>query len=393
VAGIGNIRISRGGAEKVKIAILVLEFPPRHLAGTEIATYNLAKHLAARGHEVHVITTWDDGLPKESTLEGILVHRIRVMRIPLLGFASYFVGAFRVIVRVNPDLIHSQSIPTALHSLLMKKVLKKPYVVWARGSDIYLPSRLDKLFCRFTLKKASTVITLTADMKKNIRSICQQEAIVIPNGIDLDKFNALPRESVRNCLNVREDGKIVLFVGTLRTVKGVRYLIHAMRIVSQKELGARLILVGDGEERQYLEKLTRDLNLGDSVTFLGKVLNEKVPEYMAAADVFVLPSLSEGFPVVILEAMASGLPIIATIVRGMPEIVHDGENGFLVQARNPAQIAKRLILLLEDDQLRGKISRNNKERVNDYTWEKVIDSIEQVYRKVTGSSKLSHRYR
>jgi len=116
---------------------------------------------------------------------------------------------------------------------------------------------------------------------------------------------------------------------------------------------------------------------------MGKVPNEKVPEYMAAADIFVLPSLSEGFPVVIVEAMASGLPIVATNITGLPEIVHDGENGFLVEPKNPAELAERILLLLQDDELRGRIAQNNKQRAKDYTWEKVIDRLEEVYEKIT----------
>ena len=115
---------------------------------------------------------------------------------------------------------------------------------------------------------------------------------------------------------------------------------------------------------------------------MGKVPNEVVPQYMAAADILVLPSLSEGFPVVIVEAMASGLPIITTNVTRLPEIVHNGENGFLVEPKNPAELAEKILLLLQDDGLRGRIAQNNRRRAKDYTWEKVIDKLEEVYQKV-----------
>ncbi len=100
---------------------------------------------------------------------------------------------------------------------------------------------------------------------------------------------------------------------------------------------------------------------------------------MVASDVLVLPSLSEGFPVTILEAMASGLSIVATTVGGLPEIVKDGENGFLVEPNNYGQIAEKVILLLEDEELRYKISKNNKERTKRYSWGHAVDKLEEIY--------------
>jgi glycosyltransferase involved in cell wall biosynthesis len=103
---------------------------------------------------------------------------------------------------------------------------------------------------------------------------------------------------------------------------------------------------------------------------------------MAASDVFALPSLSEGFPIVSLEAMASGLPIVATKVGGLPEIVEDGQNGFLVEPRNPGQIAERALLLLNNDKLRQRISGNNKEKVKEFSWENVVSRLEGLYRSL-----------
>jgi len=101
---------------------------------------------------------------------------------------------------------------------------------------------------------------------------------------------------------------------------------------------------------------------------------------MAASDVFVLPSLSEGFPVTVVEAMASGLPIVATTIRGLPEIIKDGKkNGFLVEPKNPEQIAEKVLLVLENDKLRERISEKNKEKAKGYSWEAVIEKLERVY--------------
>lgn len=364
----------------MKIAILVPLFPPKWLAGVEIVTYNIAKYLARRGHEVHVITSLDDGLPVESMENGFFVHRIFWRKIRFLGTISFWIKIFLVLKKINPDIVHAQNIGNGIPAFLAKKIFKKPYVVYGHGSDVYLPWRFKKPISKLVLKNADAVIALTEDMKKAIKKIYNRDVLVIPNGIDLEKFEDLSRVTFRKRWKIEDEEKILTFVGTLRPIKGVEYLIRAMKIIRQKNADARLMLVGNGEEREKLEKLVKELILEEYVRFIGKVQNEEVPEYMAASDIFILPSLSEGFPVTVLEAMASGLPIIVTRVRGLQEIIKDGENGFLVEPKNPEQIAEKVLMLLEDDELRERISKNNKEQAEGYSWESVVARLEKVYR-------------
>lgn len=367
----------------MKIAILVFYFPPKGLAGTEIATYNIARQLAKRGHEVHVITSLDEGLPREGMEQGFYVHRLGWRRLRFVGIISFWLKIVRVLRKIEPDIVHSQGM--GMPGFLAKKFFKKPYLVWERGTEVYSPGLFARLLSKLVLRNANAVIALTKDMKREMQRTCKRDILVIPNGIDLERFENLPPDVMRGQLQVRAGERLVLFVGRFRPEKGARYLIEAMETIRQKNQPVRLILIGEGGEEEALKLLVRQLNLGDYIDFLGQIPNEEVPRYMAAADVFVLPSLSEGFPNVILEAMASGLPIVATKVAGLAEIIKDGENGFLVEPENPEQIALKVLLLLEDDDLREKISGNNKERVKDYTFEKVIASIEQVYQKVVAA--------
>lgn len=363
----------------MKIAILTPLFPPKHLAGLEIAAYNIAKHLAKRSHEVHVITSLDKGLPKESAEENFYIHRFKTSKIPILRTVSYYMNSFVTVKKINPDIVHIQTIFLALSGLLIKKFLHKPYVVYGRGSDVYFSWRFKNLISKPILKNADAVIALTEDMKREVQKIYDREVFVIPNGIDLERFENLSKEVSRKRLKIKEAEKIIIFVGGLRPVKGVKYLIEAMKIVMDKNENTSLFIVGDGEERGYLESLVRNLNIERYVTFIGKVPNEDIPEYMVASDVFVLPSLSEGFPVTVVEAMASGLPIVATNVRGLPEIIKSGEKGFLVESKNANEIAEKVLLLLEDDVLRERISKNNREEVKKYSWENVVEKLEGVY--------------
>ena len=372
------------------VAILVLLFPPKWVAGTEIATYNIAKHLAKRGHEVHVITSLDEGLPKESIEQSFYVHRIKIPQMRFLGIVVFWLKALPLLKRLKPDMVHGQSTTMGIVGFLAKKLLKKPYTVYARGSEVYLPWLFKTPISKLVLRRADVVIALTEDMKTEMQKIYSRDVAVIPNGIDLESYEDLPtKEASRQRLALNNNDKIILFVGTLRPVKGLKYLIQAMNMVRQKDTKARLMLIGYGEERQSLEGLVKELDLGDRVTFVGKVPNEKVPEYMAASDIFVLPSLSEGFPVVILEAMASGLPIVATKVGGLPEIVKDGENGFLVKPRGPEELADKVLALLENEELRRGMIRNNRNKVQQYSWENTVGQLEAIYSHVVKGTDKS----
>ena len=129
----------------MKIAILVIGFPPMVLGGTAVATYNIAKHLSKRAHDVHVITSLDKGLPKESINEGFSIHRGKVVKKPFFGVIMYSIHAIRTIVKLNPDIMHVKSIHLSLITLIINKVFQTPYVIWAQGSDVYLPSRFYRL--------------------------------------------------------------------------------------------------------------------------------------------------------------------------------------------------------------------------------------------------------
>ena len=125
--------------------------------------------------------------------------------------------------------------------------------------------------------------------------------------------------------------------------------------------------------------MAKELNIGRDVFFAGKVAPDKIPGYMAASDIFVLPSVSEGLPNVLLEAMAARLPIVATEVGGVPSIVKNGINGFLVEPKNPSQIAQSILNLLEGDETRRRMANENQREARKYDWDAVVDQLERVY--------------
>lgn len=360
----------------MKIAILVYLFPPKWLAGTEIATYNLADHLARRGHEVHVITSHDAGLPEFSDENGFYIYRIEWPKIRFIGMIIFWLKIYQKLRTIKPDVFHAQSVLSGIPAWAAKKFLKIPYVVWGQGSDIYLPDRFTRLTSKFILQNADAVLALTQNMKQKMKQIYDRDISIVPNGIDLEKFK-IPSESKKG-----RDAKTIVFVGRLHPVKGVRYLLQAMKIVHAEMPDAKLILVGDGEERENLESLTNSLGIRECVEFAGKVPHERIQDYMNQAEVFVLPSLSEGFPVTILEAMACGLPIVATNVRGIPNIVEEGVNGYLVNVKSPDEMAERILFLLQNDEMRERMSANNREKVELFAWDKIAIRVEDEYQQV-----------
>ena len=362
----------------MKIAIIVSLFPPKWLAGTEIATYNLADHLARRGHEVHVITSHDHGLPYLSEENGFYIHRIAWKKIRFIGIVSFWAKIHLRIRKIKPDIVHSQSLLSGIPALAAQKFLKIPYVIWGRGSDIYIPGRFTRMTSKPILQNADAVLALTKDMKQKIQEIYDRGITVVPNGVDLERFK-ISSEGKKE-----DNANTIVFVGRLHPVKGVQYLIEAMAIVHREMQDAKLVLVGDGVERSRLEELAERLDLNDCIQFAGQVPQERVPQVMNQADVFAMSSLSEGFPVVLLEAMAAGLPIVATNVGGIPDIVEEGVNGCLVNAKSPDEIAEKILILLQNDEILKKIAANNREKAELFTWDKITGTVENIYFECPG---------
>lgn len=361
----------------MRILIFYPLFPPKWLGGIEIASYNISNQLAMCGHDVHVITSLDNGMPNISKNGNIHVYRLYWWKIRIIGTLLLWFKTFFKIMVIRPDIIHIQAIGNGIPGFLAKRFLRIPYVIWGQGSDIYMPWAFKNPISKIVLSNADAVIALTNDMKKKMQKLYMRDISVIPNGIFVKQFTV-----DYNKLSVLRKNKKLLFVGRLNPVKGVKYLIQTMNIIRNNGYNAKLTIVGDGEDKQELQQLVKDLNLGEYIDFIGRVENKEIPKYMANADIFVLPSLSESFGIVNLEAMACGLPIVATRVGGLPEIIEDGVNGFLVEPRNSGQLAKKIILLLNDDKLRMKIKKTNKEKAEQYDWSNIIIQLEGIYSSV-----------
>lgn len=231
-----------------------------------------------------------------------------------------------------------------------------------------------KLLLKATYRRADRIVAVSETTKAGLIScydIRSDRIRVIHNPIDLEKVAYLSSEEVGHPWFDEKGLLLVIGVGRLVAEKGFPYLMKAFSIVSRVMPNSRLIILGEGQERARLEKLKRELELEDRVDLLGYQRNPY--KFMARAHVFVLSSWFEGFPNVVLEAMACGLPVIAS--RGptaAEEIITHGENGLLVHPGDEHSLAKAMLRLLGDRELRGKFERNGKERVREFSLEKIV---------------------
>jgi glycosyltransferase involved in cell wall biosynthesis len=209
---------------------------------------------------------------------------------------------------------------------------------------------------------------------------------VVPNGVDTKKFKPAGKAHARNLLNLPQDKNIVLFVGALRKIKGVDYLIEAAK--NFVNTNTDLFMVGrDDGLRKSLEKRAHELKIADCIRFTGPVNHGDIPLWISASDILVLPSLSEGRPNVVLEALACEVPVVATDVGGVPELMVDGETGYLVPAKNSAELSRKINKLLEDKNQRENMGKLGRKSIiqRGLTWEahakKTVDIYSEILEK------------
>jgi glycosyltransferase involved in cell wall biosynthesis len=285
----------------------------------------------------------------------------------------------KIVKKHHINVVHAHwIIPQGLCAVLYKKLFNKDIkvIVTSHGGDVHgLKGGLFTRLKRWVINATSAMTAVSSTLTEEVRKIGLDESIPIKEismGVDLNKFTPENRDNrLREQFGVK--GAFLLFVGTLRELKGTRYLIEAMPKIVDKFPDTKLLIIGDGDERPFLTTLARDLGLLDrSVTFLGAIPNGKLPKYFATADIFIGPSLREGLPVAFIEALGSGCTVIASELPTISDILTDGETGYLVKLRDSESIADRVITLLSDEELMNKVKEAGRKHVlTKYDWEMV----------------------
>ena len=265
-----------------------------------------------------------------------------------------------LIISKKSDIIHAQwIIPSGFIGVILKKIYNKPLVVTTRGAELILSSKNKfwRLFLQYTINNADFIASNNVEHIKILKSlgVSDKKIKFIPNGLDYDLYKPRSKKIIRKKLNLNLNDKIILYVGYLIERKRVDILINSFKELLKFHPNLKLIIVGDGPLKQNLISLTLNLNLQSNVIFLGKLRSEEVALYMNAADVFSLTSSSEGRPNVVLEALASGLPVITTPVGDVTSFLINNVNAFIV---DPPNFVDKLHKILSSKVLRNKFSKN-----------------------------------
>lgn len=280
-----------------------------------------------------------------------------------LPFFSLFFLFKAIFVARRSDIIHAQWIvPSGLIGVLIKKLYNKPLICTTRGSDLSLSKRgFFNLLLKYVLKNCDYVASNNVEHVKIIKSlnfIDKNRIFYIPNGLDYGLYKIRDKNKIRNKLGLSKKDKIILFVGYLIKRKRIDILIRAFLRIYKKHKNLKLIIIGSGPLNEKHKSLVNNLDLSNSINFLGTLPAEKVAFFMSAADVFVLSSESEGRPNVVLEAMASGLPVVVTDVGDIKSFIVNGRDGFIVKVNDVDSLASRIGSLLDNRNISKQFSEN-----------------------------------
>ena len=347
----------------------------------------LGKQLKKHGHSVTVYTSNHSHLPVYEKIQGLDVIRFKMIFSPLNNpICPGFFNIYKKIRDFDIIHVHNEHSFVTLFTCFINLFYKEPIILTCHGQlrfDNYWKDLFETIYSRtvgkFIFKNIDKVAALSESDKKYLISIGvdSRKIVVIPNAINHEYLDNISYNMKKQ---EERDEKILLYVGVLIKRKGVDYLIKSIPdIIKDNRLSC--IIVGKGDYREQLKSLVDKLDLADNVFFKGSVSTEELYYYYNNADIFVLPSVSEGLPTTILEAMYFGLPVVSTDIPGIRD--HFSDSAILVLPKNEKELSKAIIRVLNDLPLREDLSRRGKELVREkYTWDKVSNTYINIYHEL-----------
>jgi N-acetyl-alpha-D-glucosaminyl L-malate synthase BshA len=364
--------------------------------GSGIVGSELGKELAERGHTVHFISS---SLPTRLTElnERVRFHEVEMMSYPLFEHQPYTLALATKMAKVaeteNLDLLHVHyAIPHSISAILARESLKPkrylPVITTLHGTDITLvgADRSYLPITRYGIVQSDGVTAISHYLKEATKEIFQFDDIaVIPNFVCQTQYARHPVEELRSSL--APDGEqLLVHVSNFRPVKRPVDCVEILARILQKGIKTRLVMVGDGSERTNVEHRARCLKVYDKCVFVGKQPN--IVDYLSAADVLLLPSEQESFGLAALEAMACEVPVIASRVGGVPEVVTDGETGFLSEVGDLDKMAEDAARLFANGELRREMGRRARaSALERYRTDIVIPQYIEFYERVMAKSR------
>ncbi len=359
--------------------------------GSGVVATELGKALAQKGHKIHFIT-YRSPARLDSFVENVFYHEVSFADYPLFERAPYETALSSKIVDVAKfeqlDLLHVHyAIPHAATAYMAKQILKTkgidlPYITTLHGTDITLVGK-DPTYApvvTFSINQSDGVTAVSADLKNQTYQNFQisTNIEVIPNFVDLTRFRKAKKEHFKKAIAPNEE-KILIHTSNFRKVKRTQDVVMIFEKVREK-IPCKLLLVGDGPERQNLEILCRDLQIAEDVRFLGK--QDPVEELLAVSDLFLMPSETESFGLAALEAMACQVPVISTNSGGIPEIMVQGVTGFMSDVGDIEAMAGHAVAILSDEAMHHQFKLQALEHARQYDIKKILPLYEAYYEKV-----------
>lgn len=359
--------------------------------GSGVVATELGKALADKGHKVHFIS-YSQPVRLDFFSDNLFYHEVNVSDYPLFDYPPYELVLSSKLVDVvkyeKLDLLHVHyAIPHASAAYMAKQILASqgihiPFITTLHGTDITLVGK-DASFepvITFAINNSNAVTAVSESLKQDTYKHfnVDREIEVIPNFINLNDYDFKPDESTRKTYAPNGE-KILIHISNFRKVKRVEDVLRVFDKV-RKQVPARLILIGDGPERNNIDKLCRQLDTCSEIRSLGKLTNpEKV---LSLADLFLLPSETESFGLAALEAMAAKVPVISSNTGGIPEVNIHGETGYLSNVGDVDDMAKNALLILSDDKTLQRFKENAYKHAKDFSIEKILPKYEALYESV-----------
>ncbi|MDP3957380.1 MAG: glycosyltransferase family 4 protein [bacterium] len=380
----------------MKILFLNYEYPPLGGGAGNATAYLLKEYAKIPGLEVHLVTSSVDGDYHHFPAgDRIMVHSVPIGKntqnlhhqsvkdLLVYSFKGYRF-AHTLLQREKFDVIHAFfSVPCGYMAKRLSKRYNIPYIVSLRGADV--PGFSERFFLLYTLLKplirrvwrqAYRVVAASEGLKELALKTNEKQAMdVIYNGVSVDDF--FPD------ISKQPHDKFVITLGATRITarKGIAYLIRVVAKLAPKYPKIFLEVMGSGNDRERLEGIVRELHLENNVRFLGRIPREQTFSYYQKAHLFVLPSLNEGMSNAMLEALASGLPIVTTETGGAKELVEEGVNGCMVKMKDADDLAEKLELFMSDEALRVRFGQASRKRAEALSWKNVATDYHHLYQE------------
>lgn len=365
--------------------------------GSGVVATELGKGLAKKGHQVHFIT-YTQPARLDFFNENIFYHEVNIASYPLFQYPPYesaLAGKMVDVVKYEKlDLLHVHyAIPHATSAFLAKQILKChginiPVITTLHGTDITIVGKDASLapVVTFSINESDGVTTVSEDLRKDTYEAFEirKEIEVIPNFVDLERFKKQPKEHFKRII-CPNDEKLLVHTSNFRKVKRIEDIIQVFAKL-KKQIPSKLLLVGDGPERGPMEQLSRDMNLGEDVRFVGKL--DAIEEVLSVADLFLMPSEKESFGLAALEAMACEVPVISSNTGGLPELNVQGVTGFLSNVGDVDDMVKNALYILQDENL-PTFKANALARAQEFDITNIVPMYERHYEKILEGMMVS----